>query len=60
MKLEKVAVVEIMVIRHTVVLVEKVVAKEKVQIMVLEEITVLVLVALKVLRFVRQRALHFH
>ena len=50
----KVAVVEIMVIRHTVVLVEKVVAKERPQMLVLEEITVLVLVVARDLQYVNQ------
>ena len=47
----KEAVVEIMVIRLIVVLVEKVVVKERPQMLVLEEITVLVLVVDRVLQF---------
>ena len=44
----------ITVIRHTVVLVEKVVAKEKRQMLVKEEITVLALVVARALQYVNQ------
>tara|TARA_Y100000992_G_C20981710_1_gene357637 strand:+ start:178 stop:582 length:405 start_codon:yes stop_codon:yes gene_type:complete len=53
-KLEKVAAVEIMVEKLTVVLEEKVVVKERMQILALEEIMVLVLLVDRVLRFVKQ------
>ena len=51
---------EIMVIRHTVVLEEKVVAKERRQMLVLEEITVLVLVVDRVLQSARRVESHLH
>jgi hypothetical protein len=50
----KVAVVEIMVIRHMVVLVEKVVAKERRRMLVKEEITVLALVVMRDLQYVKE------
>ena len=56
----KVAVVEIMVIRHMVVLVEKVVAKERRQMLVKEEITVLVLVVMRALQYVKRVELILH
>ena len=43
-----------------VLLVEKAVVKEKLQMLVVILNVLVVLVALKVLRFVRQRVLHFH
>ena len=46
--------------RLIVVVEEKVVVKERLQMLVLEGTTVLVLVALRELRFVKQRAFHFH
>ena len=60
MKLVKEAVVEIMVIRLIVVLEEKVVVKERPQMLVLERIMDLELVVLKVLQFVKQVEFHFH
>jgi hypothetical protein len=56
----KVAVVEIMVIRHMVVLVEKVVAKERPQTLVVEEIMVLVLVVMRALQYVKRVELILH
>ena len=49
-----------MVVRQTVVLVEKVVVKERPQMLVLVEITVLVLVVVRVLQYVKQVECHFH
>ena len=52
---------EIMVIRHMVVLVDKVVAKERRRMLVKEEITVLALVALRVLQYVKRvEVFHLH
>ena len=60
MKLVKVAVVVITVIRHMVLVVEKVVAKERVQMLVVVLNMDLVLVVLKDQRFVKQAEFHFH
>ena len=60
MKLVKVAVVEIMETRRLVLLVEKVVVKERAQIMVVVLNMELVLVALRVLQYVKRAEFHFH